>query len=603
MAQEEISEANAFGARLALALNALNMSRSQLSAAMEVDKSVVSRWLSGQITPASHNLARISALLAKQRPGFNMMLWTAPMVEFETALGLQPVASTKRRLPSMADGSATARDGPSKVRRWSYVAFGCAVAFGLIAAGFLLQQSRGGRISSSSVTDTKQRTGNRAEAMRLTQVALTLLHERNKASNAEAEHLLREAVAADPSYAPAWARLGYATWYPWWWAEQKEPGAKPALKAEALAYIKRALAISPSLAEAQGIMGMVLSDTNEGLPWLEGAIRLDTSDTELWLWLGTARRDQGHDLRGAFDAFARARTLDPSLHTVNEAYLDLVFRLRGPAEAYRELDRMAGSMNDQNWPVQMRADLEYSEGRFTESAATALTALRAHPQNPYWALNRLMLVGAFLGDNDLVALVLKAEPVLHANYDPFNRPGLAFARAQASPETWWDGQMMGAQAAQLVSEGKARLLVTLYDHKFGRPAAFLANCACNPISAGPGLVVALRQSKRLREADEILAGVSQEIAALEAAGDLLLQTRISRARIAALAGDARTAKQQLHEAIQRGWKGQDVGIDPAIDPAFASLRNDAEFRSIVKSLRASQKSEAERLARLDLSGI
>src|SRR3954468_22049479 len=49
-----------FPARLSLALQALNFSRAQLSAAVGVDKSLVSRGLSGQMAPTSHNLARIS---------------------------------------------------------------------------------------------------------------------------------------------------------------------------------------------------------------------------------------------------------------------------------------------------------------------------------------------------------------------------------------------------------------------------------------------------------------------------------------------------------------------------------------------------------------
>lgn len=55
---------------------------------MGVHKSLVSRWLSGQVTPTSYNLARISAEFAKLKPGFNMTLWTAPRAEFEAALGL-----------------------------------------------------------------------------------------------------------------------------------------------------------------------------------------------------------------------------------------------------------------------------------------------------------------------------------------------------------------------------------------------------------------------------------------------------------------------------------------------------------------------------------
>jgi ribosome-binding protein aMBF1 (putative translation factor) len=78
VAFESASRSNDFAERLSLALRAANLSGAQLSAAVGVDKSVVSRWLSGQVQPTSYNLARISAALAKVNPRFNMILWSAP---------------------------------------------------------------------------------------------------------------------------------------------------------------------------------------------------------------------------------------------------------------------------------------------------------------------------------------------------------------------------------------------------------------------------------------------------------------------------------------------------------------------------------------------
>lgn len=451
-----------------------------------------------------------------------------------------------------------------------------------------------------------------ADAVRLTQAARALIHERNRTSVAEAEHLLREAVAADPSYAPAWARLAHATWFPWRLAEMNEPGAKIRVKAEALAYANRALAIAPNLAEAQGIMGMIQSDTREGTPWLERAVRQDASSPELWMWLGDSRRDN-NDLKGAMRAYEKARSLDPAWHYSDEPYLRLVFRLRGPMEAYHELDRIAGGMNDQNWALQMRADLQYDEGRMADAARSALDALRAHPQNTYWARSRLMFVAATLGHKALLDRMLTGEAALPAGYVAFMRanlnairkPGWAYARAQNSAETWWDGLLMGAQAAQLVSEGKSAVLVSLYDRRFKTPRGFLSRCPCDPIEVGPALVVALHRAGRGMEAAGILAGISKGADQLTAAGDQRLTTEVSQARIAALAGKSRTATHLVRDAVLRGWKGQawGVGIDPARDPAFENLGNEAEFQAIAKLFHQSRRAEAEQLSHVDLSGI
>ncbi len=89
-----------FALRLGLALKALNVSPARLSTQVGVDKSVVSRWLSGQALPTAHNLSRIGEGLAKVKPGFNALLWERPLDEFEGFLGLtspEPAAAGPER--------------------------------------------------------------------------------------------------------------------------------------------------------------------------------------------------------------------------------------------------------------------------------------------------------------------------------------------------------------------------------------------------------------------------------------------------------------------------------------------------------------------------
>jgi len=92
-AGQALSERSEFGERLTLALKALNLSRTQLAADVAVDKSLVSRWLSGQVIPTGHNLARISEVLAKAKPGFNSTFWDRPRAEFEGFLNIVPAAA------------------------------------------------------------------------------------------------------------------------------------------------------------------------------------------------------------------------------------------------------------------------------------------------------------------------------------------------------------------------------------------------------------------------------------------------------------------------------------------------------------------------------
>ena len=64
-----------FGDKLDLVLKALAMSRGRLAFELGVDKSLVGRWVSGAVTPSAHNLASLTALIAKKRAGFTMLDW------------------------------------------------------------------------------------------------------------------------------------------------------------------------------------------------------------------------------------------------------------------------------------------------------------------------------------------------------------------------------------------------------------------------------------------------------------------------------------------------------------------------------------------------
>jgi len=198
------------------------------------------------------------------------------------------------------------------------------------------------------------------------------------------------------------------------------------------------------------------------------------------------------------------------------------------------------------------------------------------------------------------------DPALRVNFNASSRPGWAYERAQKAPDTWWDATLIGEQASQLISEGRSALLVSLYDRRFKSPEEYVSRCPqfCNPISAGPALVLALRQAGRRADADRLLTALKRTIERLEAASDQDFNTELSGARLAALAGNTKDAMRRLRDAVSRGWKGQDTGFpDPESDPALDNLRKDPEFQSVLKLLRASQAAEAERLSHVDLSGI
>lgn len=67
-----------FPTRLAAVMKALSLSQGRLSVALAVDKSVISRWLSGARRPTANNLAALTQLVAGRAPGFSMHDWELP---------------------------------------------------------------------------------------------------------------------------------------------------------------------------------------------------------------------------------------------------------------------------------------------------------------------------------------------------------------------------------------------------------------------------------------------------------------------------------------------------------------------------------------------
>ena len=64
-----------FSENLRLVLKLLSLSGARLAAELEINKSVVSRWLKGSAQPSAHNLERLSALVATHIKGFRALDW------------------------------------------------------------------------------------------------------------------------------------------------------------------------------------------------------------------------------------------------------------------------------------------------------------------------------------------------------------------------------------------------------------------------------------------------------------------------------------------------------------------------------------------------
>jgi transcriptional regulator with XRE-family HTH domain len=79
-----------FAEKLTLVLKVLSMSRARLASELGLDKSVVARWASGATAPSGHNLAQLSALMARSIAGFTALDWDRDMESLACLLGVGP---------------------------------------------------------------------------------------------------------------------------------------------------------------------------------------------------------------------------------------------------------------------------------------------------------------------------------------------------------------------------------------------------------------------------------------------------------------------------------------------------------------------------------
>jgi transcriptional regulator with XRE-family HTH domain len=81
-----------FRDKLAYVMKALSISRGRLSSDLGLDKSVVSRWLSGTRMPSANNLAALTGLIGGHAPGFTMHDWDLPLGGLGARLGVAGAA-------------------------------------------------------------------------------------------------------------------------------------------------------------------------------------------------------------------------------------------------------------------------------------------------------------------------------------------------------------------------------------------------------------------------------------------------------------------------------------------------------------------------------
>jgi len=92
---------DSFSEKFNLIIKVLSISRARVAAELGVNKSVIARWASGATVPSSHNLAGLSALLARTIPGFTALDWDRDIDSLADFLGVGATRAAPTTSPSV----------------------------------------------------------------------------------------------------------------------------------------------------------------------------------------------------------------------------------------------------------------------------------------------------------------------------------------------------------------------------------------------------------------------------------------------------------------------------------------------------------------------
>jgi DNA-binding SARP family transcriptional activator/TolB-like protein len=436
---------------------------------------------------------------------------------------------------------------------------------GRVAAG-------GGRRADQIVTTP--------EVYALYSEARSLIRMRESVPARRADALLRQALAADPNYAPAWSALGAALYF-----EHFGPMGYPEATDEAMTAVLHALSLAPNLAEAHATLALLKGDNSpDAEAALRRAISLDSSNAEAWNWLGNALNSQAR-YSESIKAYQRAVDVDPFWFPPTHNLMSSAVELGDSSSARRLLNRLEATGASRELIDTTRAEQLIAEGDYSE-AYRLIDALRDWSGGTKQiAVITLARLGYFEAAGQRINFPNWFAPVLRGRALP---PTIVDGKAVTPRQFWADVYFPAYASRTLLNLGQAKRLVDIYRGAFRNSDDFLRRVSIGdpPFYTATNVAIALRSTGAASEADYIL---SASLKRAEANVANAPQAREPYARVAFIRGaqgNREAALKSLGIAASRGWLPDGIfqSLDLAEEPSFRTLRGDPRFEAIRKRI-------------------
>lgn len=472
---------------------------------------------------------------------------------------------------------------------------------------FAIQQQIGGAIAGALRRKLIQATRlsgplvTNGEAYNLYLTARGLIRTRNKDVFVTSSNLLRDAIKLDPNYAPAWASLAESTYL-----EDFPTGSEGLIAALPTAdrYARRALQLAPDLSDGHRVLALLLPyGSPEALAHLRRAVALDPNNAEALIGLGSALGAAG-EFDAEMAAYRRARELDP-LWFRTTGQLGIRLAETGQRDEAEAIANSGFANNPPNLHI-LLGRIAWIFGDFSEAARH--WAITARANSPRWSPR------AQAGVAD-VRMIVGIDPTplgykpgfitVHqsSGVETATPPSLAVWRMRnrnaAAADVYRDDNHMAAKL--MLNGGRAKDLAATYDS----PVGLLSLRASEPLRAdqlheAAVVALALRKAGRAADSDRLLSKATSTIRTVYRQHTIPLNLDADLAAIWAVQGQRDQALAMLERAMRRGWTdtGNTDLADIADEPAFSSLRGQPRFERIKTGLAAHlarERAETEKL--------